>query len=78
MVDLLDNFLNPLKLFFGCDKQFPEIAMREICGGSGENDEQRTSYSQSGERWGERAETKASRNGECCRRYFVTQSLLLA
>ncbi len=33
MVDLLDNFLNPLKLFFGRDKRFPEIAMTEICRG---------------------------------------------
>ncbi len=44
MVDLLDNFLNPLKLFFGRNERFPEIAMTEICRGSGDNDERRIGY----------------------------------
>jgi hypothetical protein len=42
MIDLPDNFLNPLKLFFGRDKRFPEITMTTIWRGSGENDERRT------------------------------------
>jgi hypothetical protein len=29
MVDLLDNFLNPLKLFMGIGKRFHEIAITE-------------------------------------------------
>jgi hypothetical protein len=44
MVDLLDNVLNPLKLFFNHNERFPEIAMTEICRGSGDNDERRNGY----------------------------------
>jgi hypothetical protein len=33
MVDLLNNFLNPLKLFSGCGERFHEIAMTENGGG---------------------------------------------
>jgi hypothetical protein len=33
MVDLMDNFLNRLKLFLGCGKRFHEIVMTENGGG---------------------------------------------
>jgi hypothetical protein len=33
MVDLLDNFLNPLKLLLSCGKRFHEIIMTENGGG---------------------------------------------
>jgi hypothetical protein len=33
MVDLLNNFLNPLKLFLGCGERFFEIAITENGGG---------------------------------------------
>jgi hypothetical protein len=38
---LLDNFLNPLKLFSGCGEQFHEISMTENGGGK---DHQQLSY----------------------------------
>ncbi len=37
----------------------------------GEKDEQRTVYSQSGERWGERAETNLTANGERYKKIFI-------
>jgi hypothetical protein len=68
MVNLFDNFLKLLKPFFsGCGEQCHEITMIENWRGQRENDKRWTVYSQSGERWGERAETKATANRE---RYY--------
>jgi triacylglycerol esterase/lipase EstA (alpha/beta hydrolase family) len=71
MVDLLENFLNPLKLFHGDGEQFHEIAMTETSKGYKENDVWRTSYSQSGKRSRERAETKVFANGEHNKKYLI-------
>jgi hypothetical protein len=57
MVDLLNNFLNPLKLFLGVESDFTKSLQLRI-EGEREKDKQRSSYGESGERWAERDEAK--------------------
>jgi hypothetical protein len=56
MVDILDNFLNPPKLFLGCGKRFHKIIMTQRIEGVRRERLMAAGYSKSGERWVERAE----------------------
>jgi hypothetical protein len=75
MVDLLENFLFPPKLFMCDGERFHEIAMTETWTGYRENNVWRAGYSQSSKRSRERAETKVFANGEHYNKYLNTQSL---
>ncbi len=66
-MDLLDKFPEYFKAFSGCSERFHETAVTENRKGKERKMNSRHGYSQPEEKWGERAEIKASAKRKSCK-----------